>query len=94
MTVTPAASSAATIKQGTNHIHGDAFEFYRDTFLNTNNFFQKQFTNGVRTDVVSPYHQNIFGGTSADPSSATSCSSSAPIREPTSVCLKPHSNHV
>ena len=30
---------SATIKQGTNHIHGDAFEFYRDTFLNTANFF-------------------------------------------------------
>ena len=63
----------ATIKQGTNHFHGDAFEFYRDTFLNTNNFFQKTYnqlvTNGpyVRTDTVSPYHQNIFGGTIGGP---------------------------
>ena len=30
------------IKQGTNHFHGDVFEFYRDTFLNTRNYFQKQ----------------------------------------------------
>ncbi|HEY4356535.1 MAG TPA: carboxypeptidase regulatory-like domain-containing protein [Acidobacteriaceae bacterium] len=58
---------SATIKQGTNHIHGDAFEFYRDTFLNTNNFFQKAYTNGVRTDKVSKFHQNIFGGTVGGP---------------------------
>ena len=30
---------SATIKQGTNQFHGDAFEFYRDTFLNTGNYF-------------------------------------------------------
>jgi hypothetical protein len=59
---------SATIKQGTNHIHGDGFEFYRDTFLNTNNFFQKTYTTaGVRTDHVTPYHQNIFGGTAGGP---------------------------
>ena len=34
---------SATIKEGTNHIHGDAFEFYRDTFLNTANFFNHTF---------------------------------------------------
>ena len=32
---------STSIKQGTNHFHGDVFEFYRDTFLNTRNFFQK-----------------------------------------------------
>ena len=53
----------ASIVQGTNHFHGDIFEFYRDTFLNTNNFYQKTFSGGVRTDTVSPYHQHIFGGT-------------------------------
>jgi len=60
---------SATIKQGTNHFHGDAFEFYRDTFLNTNNFFQKTFdpTTGALTSKVSPYHQNIFGGTIGGP---------------------------
>jgi hypothetical protein len=59
---------SATIKQGTNHIHGDVFEFYRDTFLNTNNFYQKTFTAaGVRTDKVAKYHQNIFGGTIGAP---------------------------
>ncbi len=41
MTATPAASCQRTIAQGTNHIHGNVFEFYRDTFLNTINYFQK-----------------------------------------------------
>jgi Carboxypeptidase regulatory-like domain len=59
---------SATIKQGSNHFHGNVFEFYRDTFLNTNNFFQKTFnSSGVRTDKVSPFHQNIFGGTLGGP---------------------------
>ena len=49
---------SATIKQGTNHFHGDAFEFYRDTFLNTRNYFQSK---------ASKYHQNIFGGTLGGP---------------------------
>ena len=30
----------AVIKSGTNQFHGDAFEFYRDTFMNARNFFQ------------------------------------------------------
>ena len=53
------------IKQGTNQFHGDVFEFYRDTFLNTNNYFQKSFNpiTGARTDKVAKYHQHIFGGT-------------------------------
>jgi hypothetical protein len=48
------------IKQGTNHFHGDVFEFYRDTFLNTRNYFQK-------LQPTSTYHQNIFGGTIGGP---------------------------
>lgn len=46
------------IKAGTNQIHGDAFEFYRDTFLNTRNFFQQ---------TAPIYHQNIYGGTIGGP---------------------------
>ncbi len=56
---------SATIKEGTNHFHGDAFEFYRDTFLNTLSYFQKSVTTGTGT--VSPYHQHIFGGTVGGP---------------------------
>lgn len=60
---------SATIKSGNNHFHGDAFEFYRDTFLNTLTFFQKNFdsTTGKYDGVVSPYHQNIYGGTVGGP---------------------------
>jgi hypothetical protein len=56
---------SATLKEGTNHFHGDAFEFYRDTFLNTLNFYQKSVTTGQ--GVVAPYHQNIYGGTVGGP---------------------------
>ncbi len=59
---------SATLKQGTNHFHGDVFEFYRDTFLNTNNYIQKSFNSaGQRTDTVAKYHQNIFGLTIGGP---------------------------
>lgn len=48
----------ASIKSGTNSFHGSAFDFYRDTFLNTRNYFQT---------APSKYHQNIFGGTIGGP---------------------------
>jgi Carboxypeptidase regulatory-like domain len=48
----------AIIKSGTNAYHGDAFEFFRDTSLNSRNFFQ----------VAPPvFHQNQFGGTFGGP---------------------------
>ena len=48
----------AIIKSGTNQFHGDAFEFYRDSFLNGRNLFQA-------TKPV--FHQNQFGGTLGGP---------------------------
>lgn len=48
----------AVTKSGSNSIHGDAFEFYRDPFLNTKGFFQK---------VPQVFHQNLFGGTIGGP---------------------------
>lgn len=54
---------SAAIKQGTNRFHGDVFEFYRDTFLNTRNFFQKS----PITQPTPRFHQNIFGGTVGGP---------------------------
>jgi hypothetical protein len=48
----------AVIKSGTNALHGDGFEFYRDTFLDARNFFQQ---------TVSPFQQNQFGGTIGGP---------------------------
>ena len=49
---------SASIKNGTNAFHGDAFDFYRDTFLNSHNFFQK---------TAPKFHQNLFGGTVGGP---------------------------
>ena len=48
----------AITKSGTNQFHGTAFDFYRDTFLNTKNFFQK---------TPSTFHQNQYGGTIGGP---------------------------
>jgi hypothetical protein len=50
----------ALIKNGTNSIHGDVFDFYRDTFLNNRNFF----TVGPNSPI---FHQNVFGGTVGGP---------------------------
>lgn len=48
----------ALIKNGTNSFHGNAFDFYRDTFLNTHNFF---------SSLTPVFHQNQFGGTFGGP---------------------------
>ena len=48
----------AVFKSGTNTFHGDAFEFYRDTFLNGRNLFQQS---------KQIFHQNQFGGTLGGP---------------------------
>ena len=48
----------AIIKSGTNQFHGDAFDFYRDTFLNARNFFQT---------TAPVFHQNQYGGTLGGP---------------------------
>jgi hypothetical protein len=48
----------AAIKSGTNSFHGDAFEFYRDTFLDAKSWFEQK---------ASPFHQNEYGGTIGGP---------------------------
>lgn len=48
----------ADIKSGTNDFHGDAFEYYRDTSLDSRAYFATQPT---------PFHQNQFGGTLGGP---------------------------
>jgi hypothetical protein len=60
---------SATLKQGTNHVHGDVFEFYRDTFLNTGNYFSYVAATPTKAAYknVTPYHQNIFGATIGGP---------------------------
>ena len=48
----------AVTKSGSNQFHGDAFEFYRDTFLNARNYFQSS---------AAVFHRNQFGGTLGGP---------------------------
>jgi len=55
---------SAAIKSGSNSFHGSAFEFYRDTFLNARNFFQRP---TATSDGVPVFHQNLFGGTLGGP---------------------------
>ncbi|HEY1744461.1 MAG TPA: carboxypeptidase-like regulatory domain-containing protein [Granulicella sp.] len=46
------------LKSGTNHLHGNAFEYYRDTFLNATPYFAT-----IRPEL----HQNLYGGTLGGP---------------------------
>jgi len=51
----------AILKSGTNQFHGDAWEYFRNTVLDANDFF----LNGAATGVKQPrpvIQQNIFGG--------------------------------
>src|SRR5712692_3067253 len=48
----------AVTKSGTNSLHGDGFEFYRDTFLNARNFYKPK---------PQIFHQNLFGATVGGP---------------------------
>jgi len=59
----------ATIKTGTNQFHGDVFEFYRDTFLNTGNYFANVAATQTTPQhkLVTPYHENFFGATLGGP---------------------------
>ncbi len=47
-------------KSGTNHWHGNVFEFVRNTSLNARNYFDPVGSKGA-------YHQNQFGGTFGGP---------------------------
>src|SRR3984893_13403571 len=52
----------ATIKSGTNQLHGTIFEFLRNDQLDANNFF----TNAAGQQRP-PFHQNQFGGAAGGP---------------------------
>jgi len=52
----------AVLKSGTNSLHGDLWEYVRNTVFNANDYFANQ-TDAPRP----PYHQNQFGGTIGGP---------------------------
>ncbi|MGB9075558.1 MAG: TonB-dependent receptor [Terracidiphilus sp.] len=54
----------AAVKSGTNHLHGDLWEYMRNDAFNANYFFNN--TNGVAKPVPE-YRQNLFGGTVGGP---------------------------
>jgi Carboxypeptidase regulatory-like domain len=47
-----------SVKSGTNNLHGDVWEYFRNTNLNAKNYFNSS---------VPPYHQNQFGATLGGP---------------------------
>jgi hypothetical protein len=58
----------ASLKSGTNSIHGDLWEYVRNDDLNANYFFNRTCNNGVCTPGKVPdYHQNLFGFTAGGP---------------------------
>ena len=59
----------ASLKSGTNGLHGDLWEYVRNNDLNANYFFNRTCnSSGVCTsNPVPPYHQNLFGFTAGGP---------------------------
>jgi hypothetical protein len=65
----PGANVNVVTKSGTNAYHGTAFEFFRNTDLNANDFFRKITppVNGVPNDGRQVLNQNQFGGVFGGP---------------------------
>jgi hypothetical protein len=65
----PGASVNVVTKSGTNQFHGTAFEFFRNTALNANDFFRKMNApvNGVAQNGRPVLNQNQYGGTLGGP---------------------------
>jgi Carboxypeptidase regulatory-like domain/TonB-dependent Receptor Plug Domain/TonB dependent receptor-like, beta-barrel len=69
----PGASVNVTTKDGTNTFHGDAWEFFRNSVLDANDFFNKASQAQLHASGVGPankpetLNENMFGGTLGGP---------------------------
>lgn len=65
----PGASVNVVTKSGTNEFHGTAFEFFRNTVLNANDFFRKISppVNGIPNNGRQVLNQNQYGGAFGGP---------------------------
>ncbi|HVZ60736.1 MAG TPA: carboxypeptidase-like regulatory domain-containing protein, partial [Terriglobales bacterium] len=65
----PGANVNVVTKSGTNQYHGTAFEFFRNTALNANDFFRKQSppVGGVPNNSKQVLNQHQWGGTFGGP---------------------------
>lgn len=65
----PGANVNVVTKSGTNQLHGTAFEFFRNTALNANEYFRKISppVGGVPNNTKQVLNQNQFGGTLGGP---------------------------
>jgi hypothetical protein len=58
----------ASIKSGTNGVHGDLWEYVRNDDLNANYFFNRTCSgSGCVSGAIPDYHQNLFGFTAGGP---------------------------
>src|SRR3984885_5172846 len=69
----PGASVNVTTRGGTNNFHGAAWEFFRNSALDANDFFNHQSQEALHADGIGPankpeaLNENMFGGTIGGP---------------------------